>query len=63
MPRKTRFFLPGVPVHVVQRGNNRQAVFFDAPDYRAYIDWLHAASLVHGSRIHAYSLDFAVLLE
>lgn len=29
MPRKRRFFLAGVPVHVVQRGNNRQAVFFD----------------------------------
>ncbi len=22
MPRKRRFFLPGVPVHIVQRGNN-----------------------------------------
>jgi REP element-mobilizing transposase RayT len=29
MPRKRRFFLPAVPVHIVQRGNNRQAVFID----------------------------------
>jgi REP element-mobilizing transposase RayT len=28
MSRKPRFFVPDVPVHVVQRGNNRQAVFF-----------------------------------
>jgi REP element-mobilizing transposase RayT len=34
MPRKPRFFLPGVPVHVVQRGNNRQAIFFDDFDRR-----------------------------
>lgn len=40
MPRKRRFFLAGVPVHVVQRGNNRQAVFFDDSDYRMYLDWL-----------------------
>ena len=40
MPRKRRFFLPGVPVHVVQRGNNRQAAFFDDNDYRVYLDWL-----------------------
>jgi len=39
MPRKRRFFLPGVPVHVVQRGNNRQAVFFDDNDYRIYLEW------------------------
>jgi len=29
MPRKPRFYLPGVPVHAVQRGHSRQAVFFD----------------------------------
>ena len=40
MPRKPRFFLPGVPAHVVQRGNNRQAVFYDEADYRAYLGWL-----------------------
>jgi hypothetical protein len=28
MPRKTRMYLPDVPVHVVQRGNNRDACFF-----------------------------------
>jgi REP element-mobilizing transposase RayT len=27
MPRKKRFYLPGMPVHIVQRGKNRQAIF------------------------------------
>lgn len=56
MPRKRRFFLPGVPVHVVQRGNNRQAVFFDEDDYRVYMDWLGAAAREQGCAIHAYVL-------
>jgi REP element-mobilizing transposase RayT len=29
MPRLPRFHLPGYPLHVVQRGNNRQAIFFE----------------------------------
>lgn len=56
MPRKRRFFLPDVPVHVVQRGNNRQAVFFDDNDYRVYLDWLGEAAAAHGCAIHAYVL-------
>ena len=35
MPRKPRFFLPGVPVHVVQRGHSREAVFYEDDDCRA----------------------------
>lgn len=56
MPRKPRFFLPGVPVHVVQRGNNRQAVFFEEDDYLVYLEWLNEAATQHGSLIHAYVL-------
>ena len=47
MPRKRRFFLPGIAVHVVQRGNNRHAVFFDDDDYRSYLDWLRDAAGEH----------------
>ena len=32
MPRQQRYRLPGVPQHVVARGNNRQATFFDNSD-------------------------------
>lgn len=56
MPRKPRFFLPGMPVHVVQRGNNRQAVFFAEDDYRVYLDGLRSAASDNGCSIHAYVL-------
>ena len=56
MPRKPRFYLPGMPAHIVQRGNCRQAVFFSDDDYAAYLRWLHEACLKHGCRLHAYVL-------
>jgi len=56
MPRKPRHYLPGVPAHVIQRGNNRQACFFEEADYRTYLDYLGEAALRHGCRIHAYVL-------
>lgn len=56
MPRKPRFDLPGVPVHVVQRGNNRQAVFFDDAGRRAYLGWLGEAAGRYGCAVHAYVL-------
>ncbi len=34
MPRKPRFNLPGIPQHVIQRGNNREPCFFTKADYR-----------------------------
>jgi putative transposase len=40
MPRKTRMYLPDIPAHVVQRGNNRDACFFAEDDYRFYLDCL-----------------------
>ncbi len=33
MPRQIRYNLPGIPQHVIQRGNNRQATFFAEEDY------------------------------
>ena len=56
MPRKPRFFLPGVPAHVVQRGNNRQPIFFADADYRAYRGWLAEAAGRCGCAVHAYVL-------
>ena len=56
MPRKPRFYLPGVPVHVVQRGNDRRAVFFANDDYAAYLSWLREGASRHGCAIHAYVL-------
>ena len=56
MPRLPRCASPGVPQHVIQRGNNRCACFAIDADYRFFRDCLSAASEKHGCRIHAYVL-------
>lgn len=56
MPRKPRFQLPGVPQHVIQRGNNRQPCFFATKDYQLYLDWLGLACDKYGCVVHAYVL-------
>ena len=49
MPRKPRFFIPGVAVHIVQRGHSRNPVFFDTSDYLTYLSYLHDAVELKGS--------------
>ena len=56
LPRKPRYYLPGIPAHVVQRGNCRQAVFYADEDYQRYLDWLIEGASRHGCQIHAYVL-------
>ncbi len=56
MPRKPRFFLSDIPVHAIQRGNNRQAIFFEEKDYQLYLDWMKAAAEKYGCKVHAYVL-------
>ncbi len=56
MPRKPRFYLPGVPAHIVQRGHSQEPVFFEREDYVAYLGWLQEASERYGCEIHAYVL-------
>ncbi|HRE18222.1 MAG TPA: transposase [Rhodocyclaceae bacterium] len=56
MPRRARLMLPGVPLHLIQRGNNRQACFFADEDYVFYLDWLKEYAGKTGCTIHAYVL-------
>jgi putative transposase len=56
MPRKPRFTLPGVPQHVIQRGNNREPCFLAEQDYRRYLEDLQACAEKCECRIHAYVL-------
>jgi len=56
MPRKPRFYVPGAPVHAVQRGHNRSAVFFDDFDYLEYLRCLKQAADDCGCTVHAYAL-------
>jgi len=46
----------GIPAHVVQRGNNREACFFAEQDYHEYLNWLKEAADKHQVEIHAYVL-------
>jgi len=56
MPRKPRMYLPNVPCHVIQRGNNREATFFAEQDYQFYLECLRDASQRFGVSIHSYVL-------
>jgi putative transposase len=56
MPRHSRVVLPAVPLHVIQRGHDRQRCFFVDEDFAAYRQWLHEEAVVAGCRIHAYVL-------
>ena len=56
MARLPRFFIPDVPQHIIQRGNNREPIFADHRDYLYYLDCLSKAAECHGLLIHAYVL-------
>ena len=56
MPRRARLVLPGVPMHIIQRGNNRQICFASDQDYLFYLDWLKQYSEKYECQIHAYVL-------
>jgi putative transposase len=56
MPRRPRIHLPGLPLHIVQRGHNRDACFFTDEDYLAYKTWLGEALAATGCQLHAYVL-------
>ncbi len=56
MPRRARITIPGIPLHLIQRGNNRQACFYADEDFRLYLDWLEENADESGCLVHAYVL-------
>ena len=56
MARLPRLTLPGYPHHVIQRGNNRQAIFAAAADYRVLLDLLEENAKKFDVAVHAYVL-------
>jgi putative transposase len=56
MGRHARLVAEGVPLHIIQRGNNRNACFFGESDYRVYLDFLRDALTQTGCQLHAYVL-------
>ncbi len=56
MARLARFYVKDQPQHLIQRGNNREAIFAVEEDYRFYLDCLKDAAERYGVSIHAYVL-------
>jgi len=56
MPRRARLKVAGVPVHIIQRGNNRQACFFADDDYLFFLDCLARIAKRFRCALHAYVL-------
>ena len=56
MARQPRLDLPGIPQHIVQRGNNRLPCLLDDLDRIHYLELLGEALPVTDVRLHAYVL-------
>ena len=56
MPRRARLSLPGIPWHIIQRGNNRSVCFYAEEDYRLYLHHLQELAPRFGCAVHAYVL-------
>jgi putative transposase len=56
MPRQPRLVVPDVAIHIVQRGNDRQACFRHESDYLLYLVHLRRLAQKAACRLHAYCL-------
>lgn len=56
VPRRARLRLANVPLHIIQRGNNRGACFFADKDYLVYLRHLRELATHFACFVHAYVL-------
>jgi putative transposase len=56
MPRLPRCAPPGIPQHIIQRGNDRQPCFDDPSDFAVYLSRLDESARRHCVDIHAWVL-------
>ncbi len=56
MARLPRFVIPGHPQHIIVRGINREAIFYQEEDYLFYLEKLKYACEKYGCQLHAYVL-------
>ena len=56
MSRLPRLCPSGIPIHIIQRGNNRQTCFACDEDRQTYLRFLREASRYYGVNIHAWVL-------
>lgn len=54
MARRPRHVVLEQPLHIIQRGNNRQAIFFADEDYRFFHEALQNAAHRYRCAVHAY---------
>ena len=54
MPRRRRYCPVDFPVHVIQRGNNRQTLFTSDADLAAYAHWLGDGALRFQVDVHGW---------
>lgn len=56
MARLPRLTVPGLPHHLIQRGNNRQQIFLAPADFQFYLELLQEHATQFGVAVHAYVL-------
>lgn len=56
MPRVARIIIPGIPHHVIQRGNRNQRVFFSGNDKKTYLKMLGSYCQKERVQIWCYCL-------
>lgn len=56
MARRPRLVLPAVPLHIIQRGNNRNPCFASETDYLVYLSLLGKYVAAAACQLHAYVL-------
>ena len=56
MARLPRLTVPGYPHHIIQRGNNRQAIFSDKTDYEHLVALLEEGAKKFQVAVHSYVL-------
>jgi putative transposase len=54
LPRRPRYCPVGNPVHVIQRGNNRRALFTSDADMAAYAHWLGDGAVRFNVDVHGW---------
>ena len=68
MARRPQLYLPDCPLHIIQRGNNRDACFRDDSDYKAYLYFMCEAAALYAVLIYAAismslnTLNYAALI-
>src|SRR3954465_4902315 len=56
MPSRPRSFVPGVSLHVRQRGNNRCAIFGDEDDFESFLLMVQEATTRYAVAVHGFAL-------